>query len=48
MRLEVWSGHFLLGFGQDLDGEIYVLTSDTGAPTGRTGRVYKLVKTAGG
>lgn len=34
--------HFLLGLGQDLDGEIYVLTSDTGRPTGETGRVYAL------
>jgi glucose/arabinose dehydrogenase len=35
-------GHFLLGFGQDRAGEIYILTSDRG-PTGDTGKVYKLI-----
>jgi hypothetical protein len=30
-------GHYVLGFGQDLAGEIYVLTSDEGGPTGTTG-----------
>ncbi len=32
---------YLLGFGQDEDGEIYVMTSETGGPTG-TGTVYRL------
>ncbi|HUE77337.1 MAG TPA: PQQ-dependent sugar dehydrogenase, partial [Longimicrobiales bacterium] len=36
-------GSFVLGFGQDLDGEVYVLTSQTGAPTGTTGRVHRIV-----
>jgi plastocyanin len=36
-------GHFVLGFGQDANGEIYVLTTDVGAPAGQTGRVYRLV-----
>ncbi len=36
-------GAFVLGFGQDLDGEVYVLTSQTGTPTGTTGRVHRLV-----
>ena len=36
-------GHYLLGFGQDLDGEIYILTTDRGHPSGTTGRVYRLV-----
>jgi plastocyanin len=36
-------GHFVLSFGQDLDGEVYVLTTDNGGPTGATGRVYRLV-----
>jgi glucose/arabinose dehydrogenase/plastocyanin len=36
-------GHFVLAFGQDAGGEIYVLTSDMGAPTGQSGRVYRLV-----
>jgi glucose/arabinose dehydrogenase len=35
-------GHYLLGFGQDAAGEIYVLTSDNTGPTGNTGRVYRL------
>jgi glucose/arabinose dehydrogenase len=37
-------GHFLLGFGQDLAGEMYVLTTDESGPTGSTGRVYRLVR----
>jgi glucose/arabinose dehydrogenase len=37
-------GHFILGFGQDMSGEIYVLTSDNTGPTGETGRVYLLVR----
>jgi glucose/arabinose dehydrogenase/plastocyanin len=40
-------GHFVLALGQDADGEIYVLTSDMSAPTGQTGRVYRLVAAAG-
>lgn len=34
---------FLLSFGQDLEGEIYVITSDTPGPAGESGRVYRLV-----
>jgi glucose/arabinose dehydrogenase len=34
--------HYLLGFGQDHDGELYVLTSDALGPTGTSGRVYRL------
>ena len=36
-------GDYLLGFGQDADGELYVLVSDNAGPTGTTGRVYQLV-----
>ncbi|HSJ13479.1 MAG TPA: PQQ-dependent sugar dehydrogenase [Longimicrobiales bacterium] len=36
--------HFVLGFGQDLDGEVYVLTSDSPAPTGSTGKVYRIIE----
>jgi glucose/arabinose dehydrogenase/plastocyanin len=36
-------GHFLLSFGQDDNGEVYLLTSDVAAPTGQTGRVYRIV-----
>ncbi len=35
-------GHYVLGFGHDPAGEVYVLTSDQNAPTGDTGRVYRL------
>lgn len=34
---------FLLGFGQGLDGEVYVLTTQVVGPTGTTGRVLKIV-----
>ncbi len=39
-------GHYLLGFGQDREGEVYVLTSDTQGPTGHTGKVYQLTAPA--
>lgn len=34
---------FVLGFGQDNSGEMYVLTSQEEGPTGNTGTVYRLV-----
>jgi glucose/arabinose dehydrogenase len=37
-------GHFLLAFGQDSEGEIYLLTTDMIGPSGNTGQVYKLVR----
>jgi glucose/arabinose dehydrogenase len=36
-------GDYVLGFGEDADGELYVLVTDNLGPTGATGRVYKLV-----
>jgi hypothetical protein len=39
-------GHFVLGFGQDSAGEVYVLTTDSRGPTGSTGKVFKLVAPA--
>jgi hypothetical protein len=36
-------GHFLLAFGQDAEGEIYVLTNDMTGPSGTTGMVFKLL-----
>lgn len=36
-------GRYVLAFGQDADGEIYVLSSVSAAPAGLTGRVDKLV-----
>jgi glucose/arabinose dehydrogenase len=37
-------GHFILGFGRDAGGEVYVLTTDRTGPNGNTGKVYRLVK----
>ncbi|MEZ4599632.1 MAG: PQQ-dependent sugar dehydrogenase [Syntrophotaleaceae bacterium] len=39
-------GMFLLSFGQDRDGEVYVLTADSRGPAGNTGKVFKLVEAA--
>ena len=36
-------GRYVLSFGQDEDGEVYVLTTQSGGPTGTTGRVHKIV-----
>ncbi|MBO0829328.1 MAG: PQQ-dependent sugar dehydrogenase, partial [Streptosporangiales bacterium] len=36
-------GHYVMGFGQDLNGEVYVLTKDETGPTGDTGKIYKIV-----
>ena len=36
-------GQFVKSFGQDLEGEVYVMTSTQFGPQGTTGRVYKLV-----
>lgn len=35
-------GRYVLGFGQDLRGEVYVLTTDNAGPTGTTGKVFRL------
>ena len=40
-------GHYVLGFGQDPAGEMYVLTTDQTGPTGTTGQVLKLVRPSG-
>jgi glucose/arabinose dehydrogenase len=40
-------GSYVLGFGQDLAGEMYVLTTDQTGPTGTTGQVLKLVRPSG-
>jgi len=34
--------HYVVGFGQDAVGEVYVLVKDVLGPTGQTGKVYKL------
>jgi glucose/arabinose dehydrogenase len=36
-------GHFLLGFGQDGQQELYVLVSNNSGPAGASGKVYKIV-----
>lgn len=35
-------GAFLTGFGQDGDGEIYILVNEGGVPSGNTGAVYRM------
>lgn len=35
---------YLLGFGEDENGELYVLTSANSAPRGNTGQVFRLVR----
>jgi len=35
--------HYIVGFGEDAAGELYVLVKDTLGPSGHTGKVYKLV-----
>jgi glucose/arabinose dehydrogenase len=40
-------GHYLRGFGQDDDGEIYLTVSSKVGPEGNTGKVFKLVAVAG-
>ena len=37
-------GLFVLGFGEDRDGELYVLTTANLGPTGTTGQIFKLVE----
>jgi hypothetical protein len=34
---------YILGFGQDAAGEVYVLTTDNAGPTGTTGRMFRIV-----
>jgi glucose/arabinose dehydrogenase len=36
-------GQFIKGFGQDSEGEVYVLATQKLGPTGNTGKVYKIV-----
>ena len=35
---------FVVALGQDLDGELYLLTNNSNSLVGKTGKVYKLVK----
>ncbi|MCY2685669.1 PQQ-dependent sugar dehydrogenase [Salinimicrobium sp. TH3] len=36
-------GHYLLSFGQNKEGEMFVLTTDEEGPTGNTGKVFKMI-----
>jgi glucose/arabinose dehydrogenase len=36
-------GALLRSFGQDAEGEMYVLTAETGGPSGKTGKIYRIV-----
>lgn len=40
---EVGVGGFVRSFGQDHQGEIYVLTADSSGPSGESGKVFRLV-----
>ena len=40
-------GHYVKGFGQDLDGEVYVLGTLVLGPSGNTGTVFQLTKVSG-
>ena len=35
-------GEYVLGIGEDTAGELYVLTTEVGAPSGTTGKVYRI------
>jgi hypothetical protein len=35
-------GQFILAFGEDADGELYLLTNTTSALRGKNGKVWKL------
>jgi len=37
-------GHYLLSFGQNNQGEMFVLTTDEEGPVGNTGKVFKIVE----
>jgi hypothetical protein len=39
--------HYVLGLGQDLAGEMYVLMTDQTGPAGTTGKVFRLVRPSG-
>ena len=39
--------HYVLGFGQDSAGEVYVLVTENTGPSGNTGKVLKLVRPSG-
>jgi glucose/arabinose dehydrogenase len=36
-------GEYVLVFGEDLNGELYVLTNRGNTPTGRTGKIFRLI-----
>lgn len=40
-------GAYVRAIGEDAEGELYVMTNETGAPTGDTGKVWKLIPPTG-
>jgi hypothetical protein len=43
VKLRGTVGAFVLSFGQDADGGLYVLTSGLPGPMGNTGKVFRFV-----
>ncbi|PSP80115.1 hypothetical protein BRC81_02680 [Halobacteriales archaeon QS_1_68_20] len=41
-------GRFVFGFGRDADGELYLLSNETGGPNGETGTVHRIVEASEG
>jgi hypothetical protein len=37
-------GHYIKGFGQDEDGEVYVMASGNIGPSGSVGKIFKIVE----
>jgi hypothetical protein len=37
-------GHFVKGFGQDAEGEVYILASTTTSPFGTEGVIFRLTR----
>lgn len=37
---------YILSFGEDEDGEVYILTTSNASPTARAGTVYQLIDTS--
>ncbi|WP_119079867.1 hypothetical protein [Chitinophaga alhagiae] len=40
-------GYYLKGFGQDIEGEVYLTVASVAGPSGTTGKVFKLVQERG-
>ncbi len=40
-------GRFVFGFGRDAEGELYLLSNETGGPNGETGTVHRIAEASG-